>query len=113
MNIAEDEAWMIKYFMADSVDKESLLLIIKGTNEIKLISKPNQAENHVAEETEIIEPNKVIEKKMIFKLLKINKAYLGFITLWCISTKDFDSLGVYSLLNVIKIQNSILFILSR
>ena len=59
--------------MADSVSKEFLLLIIKGTKEIKLISNPNQAENQLVEEIEIIEPIKVINKKRMLKLLKINK----------------------------------------
>lgn len=73
INIAEAEAWIIKYFIADSVNIKFLLLIIKGTNEIKLISNPNHAENQVVEEIEINEPIIVKDKKTIFKLLKINK----------------------------------------
>lgn len=97
-------AWIKKYFKADSFDKIFLLLIIRGIKDNILSSKPIQAPSQFDDETEISELMIIIKKNKIFKLLKINKVYNKIITLWCICTKDFDSLGISSLFNVIKIQ---------
>lgn len=71
--IVEAEAWIIKYFSADSLAKIVLLLINKGIKESILNSNPNQTPSQLDEEIAIKELKKIIVKNKIFKLLKINK----------------------------------------
>lgn len=60
--ITEAKAWLIKYLILVSEDRGFILLIIKGTNLIRLISKPSQHENHEDDEIAIIVPNKRADK---------------------------------------------------
>lgn len=71
--IVEAEAWIIKYFSADSLGIILLLLINNGIKESILNSKPNHTPSQLDEEIEIKELKKIIVKNKIFKLLKINK----------------------------------------
>lgn len=105
MKIEEAEAWIKKYFIAASDESVFLLLIIRGTKDNIFNSKPIQAVNQFVDEIETEVPRIVISKNKRFRLFKINKVYCIKITLWCIGTKDFDSLRIFSLFNVIKIHS--------
>lgn len=95
-----------KYFNADSLDKIFLVFIISGMKEIIFISSPIHIPNQLDEEMVIIDLITIIKENIRFKLLIINKL---FITLWCESIKDFDSLGIFRLFNVIKIHMYIIY----
>ena len=59
-------AWTRKYLIEASVNLKFNLISIRGIILIKLISKPNQAVNHLLADTEISVPiNSVNENKIL------------------------------------------------
>lgn len=74
-NIADLNAWTIKYLIADSVDEGEGLIIRSGMKEIKLYSSPVQTPIHEYEDTDKIEENIRLntkkEEKGNFKVIKI------------------------------------------
>lgn len=64
-NDVEAKAWTRKYFIADSEENKFLELEIRGTNLIKLISRPIHVPNHEDDEIEIKVPEINVVKKII------------------------------------------------
>lgn len=70
----EAKACVKKYFKEASVDKELFVLIIRGINDNKLISKPIHAPSHEFAEIEIKVPIINVKKNSILaEFLKIKK----------------------------------------
>ena len=70
--IIDARAWVIKYLILASEEDGLILLIIRGISLIRLISKPNQHENHEEDEIAIKVPViKVDVYKLFLRLIKI------------------------------------------
>ena len=63
IRIVDARAWIRKYLMADSARKGQSLVVIKGRNDSKFNSSPNQAPNHEVEEIDRVVPISKVTKK--------------------------------------------------
>ena len=92
-SVAEASTCTMKYFNEASVLYMFLTLDIRGTNDIRLISRPIHAPSHELNDTDT-PPTKVISKRIFVELLGITEESV-LLYLWGMNTLAYFSLLFY------------------